>query len=1258
MADKNKTNSRDNESTKKFKASCTNFIKMLAEEKSDSIKLTYFSGLTKAAQKLAISQEKTVEIIFKNILFEKKDILKTPNLLIAFISFCRKTHESTFQNHFYDLLYKFLGDYDDNNIYFKEYIITLSLDIFFDSIKNKGEKEEDYESRQKYFNLMIYTDIKEFKDHFFKMIINEKIKLMDSKIKINFLINFFEIIIAKNKYNIGIMLLQIINEETKKNLPDEIVDSMINFENKNGFNSIIKKKKEINDFLTFNHMLLEDISQEYINNKTNETKLDIYLSNLMNILCIKKEFNINILKYIFDYFLKYKSTMLAKIFPITIYYLSSYAYTNNQILFLFNNLCKNNLNPLYIWIIYKNPILFNKSLLIQTDFKPSLNGINIVVDDKSKIEKKSGIADIIEKSLITSEEISNIYLLVHLTLYDYILKSSIKINDNTYNLNFDSLNEILEIISKMSSAEINKSFFNEFIQFLIDYLSVLFDFFTAIKDYTNEKIIIKALNLYFKMLRKLVDSKDVQLSIIYPSLLSIMSNKNIKVVFLEPVIDYMIELFSRSSRLNDKIFKLIKVLLINKDQKNPSYKFFFADKLIDLVIKANEHKLFEELFKLCNELSKTKDDFNIKLNYYIINKYSKFYSGALSDLLQRYIIEKFDENFLQKKDMPIELINDENYYIINTIDNIYLQDKPTNLKDIIDKYFGDDYKGILNIIHKLFEFMDKEDNNKEVFKSKIKNNNIVEEYSYRKNLIYEILNYFSFVKKDYDNNCDNDIFKENKKIYSIYGTTYYLVHLLTQYLSEKIENEKNITNEEEKKKESDKLMIVFDYIYEKILLNKNIKNIIFKSFIINVLLSNENILNYYVVKHTNNLANLEIEKNQSDLSQLEQISSKINSKKSLGLIKLIKNNPYNIILLSDLILKIFDYESDNIINPKKINLYESKTKKYLIIENIYKNKLFDKITDYFSNINNSHTAEKNQISNSSINNNDQMRINVSFSKYFFKFITDLSNIKNLEINQIYYLFCLDNEIFNKYYNSFCDFYDIDYTIIQLYSLIRNKSCKLEFKEKFLEFIKYFIFDESINVFSLRIFSEEKTFNKLIAKCELHSEREILLLNDIIISLFENLLQYNSYKVYTEKIILNIINNIFSFTTELLSLVKNDDEKILNELNNIGKLIKYIYEKFTTENNNDSNQKETKLNKRINSNLIKNINKELDKYKINQENNKELSNFIKAEGILIKEDKQKRINLMNIDLLINNYVNNPEEYPFPIEEYMQKYCQSK
>ena len=213
---------KNNENIKKFKSTCTNFIKMLTEEKSDSIKINYLSSLLKLPQKLNITPEDTVEIIFKNILYEKKDILKSPSLLLAFISFCRKTNENVFQNYFYDLLYNFLGD-QENYIFFKDYLILFSLEIFFDSVKNASKNAEDFESRKKYFNLLIYTDIKEFKDQFFKMIINDNVKLMDHKIKINLMINFFEIIIAENKYQIGIMLMKIIKEEINTNLPDDII---------------------------------------------------------------------------------------------------------------------------------------------------------------------------------------------------------------------------------------------------------------------------------------------------------------------------------------------------------------------------------------------------------------------------------------------------------------------------------------------------------------------------------------------------------------------------------------------------------------------------------------------------------------------------------------------------------------------------------------------------------------------------------------------------------------------------------------------------------------------------------------------------------------------------------------------------------------------------------------------------------------------------------------------------------------------------
>ena len=99
---------------------------MLTEEKSDSIKINYLSGLTKLSQKLNLSPEIIVETIFKNILFQNIDIIKTPSLLFAFITFCKKTHDLTFQNNYYELLQLLGNEYKENSIYFKDYLIMIS----------------------------------------------------------------------------------------------------------------------------------------------------------------------------------------------------------------------------------------------------------------------------------------------------------------------------------------------------------------------------------------------------------------------------------------------------------------------------------------------------------------------------------------------------------------------------------------------------------------------------------------------------------------------------------------------------------------------------------------------------------------------------------------------------------------------------------------------------------------------------------------------------------------------------------------------------------------------------------------------------------------------------------------------------------------------------------------------------------------------------------------------------------------------------
>ena len=1255
------------ELTKKFETNCKNFVNMANTEKSDSIKLNYLSSLEKIAINWKIPPKTVVEIIFQNILFKKIDLIKSPNILLAFVSFLKQRDELTFQQYFYELLYKFVSNYDENKIYFENYLILFSLEIFFDNVNNIKDNEEDINIRRKYFGQLMLADIEEFKEQFFKFVINEKIKLMDNKIKFSFLKNFIEIIIIKKEYQIGILLLKIIaNELNNSFFPNDLVEKIISTINKSGFNILLELNKNFNDFITFTKLILEKSSKEFIQDKNKENLFDFYFSNMLNILCVKNEFNIDIINYCFDYYKNNKTKILKTIFPDVIYHLSNYAYTINQITFLFDTICfttNNVINPIYYWIIYKNPILSKKANIIKTKFKPSLDNIKIVIDTQEENDDESSnindnIKSIVNHILHINKDDSNIYLLIYLTLYNYIINSSFSINENNYIIHFHSLNKILQIIPELIKEKVSDNYSEFLLQFLLDYFSVILEFCLSIENLKEYMaIILKTFNSFFTLFKLLAKKEERQLSIVYPSLINLLG-KNIKIELTEPILDYFIETFARKTRQCDMIFKTIKSLLINSDKNNLDNKFFLADKLINLVIESNEHKSFELLFSFCNELLKDKNLFNQNLSQYIINKYSKYYQGALSNLLQNHIISKFDENFIQKK-FSIENITDDDYNTLNTLNNIYLQDKTENLIEIVGKLYGDDYKTIINIFNELFEYMDKDLNNKNVFIfNEEKKENLIELYSEMKNNLFNIIDFYSFIRQDYIKN--NEFFKSNKKLLQIYGITYYLEYLLSQYLSDKIENEKNLQSEEEKKVAIDKLMIIFNYLHENVILNNDIKNKYFKSFFINRILCDRKILDFYLEKHTNLLINEEIKQKELDYSQLREMSAKLNYKKISKIIQLLKNFALNIILLKQLILELFSYESDFIINPQKVDLYTPHSNKYYIIKSLNTNKLISKIKD---NNNIEPTNDKNNNCNADAN----LLINSSFTKKFFELISDLSKKENLELNQPYYLFCLDQDIFYSYYNSSCDFYDFDYIILEFYSLIRNSDCRLEYKEKFLEFLKKFNFIENILLFNLRTFSEEITFDKLISSHkENHSEKMTSILCDIIIYLLNNLLKYNSYQNYTENTIENIISNIFRYTKNLLLLLKEnreDKEKIKMELNYLMKLINYIFEIFSTENNNFTNKQLPKNSEfAINLKLIKNINENIDK-RYNPKNPKcnTIENQTLFEFIILQENLENKRNknikdmykYIEEDVFIDDYNKNPEKFPFPLEQFLDK-----
>ena len=1268
MSEKAKSATNILELTKKLENICKSFVKMSDTEKSDSIKLTYFSGLEKSAINLKIPQTKKVEIIFENVLLEKMDLIKSPNILLAFVSFLRQIDDLTFQKYFYKLLYEFSND-DKNFIYFKKYLILFSLEIFYDSVqKNSDGNMEDIDIRKKYFSQIMINDIKEFSEQFFKFVINEKIKLIDNKIKLNFLKIFVEVIIIQREYQTGIILLQLIKEElNNQNFPDEFIEKIITKENNSGFNYLLNTNENINDFLTFTLLLLRNTSIDFIINKKNENLFDFYFANILNLLCIKEEFNVGMITFIFDYYKNNNTNIIKKIFPEVIYHLSNYAYTNNQISFLFNIIClcdKEIINPIYGRIIYKNPILLKKSNIIKTGFKPNLDNIKIIIDnkeDEDDNEKDLKFNSIINNILFINNKKSNRYLLIYLSLYNYIINSSFRINENNYIINFNSLNKTLQLTTELIRGNIPEICSKFLLQFLLDYFSVIFDFCCSSLNENKEhlNIIFKTFNSFFDLFKILANKEEKQFCLVYPSLLNLLP-KTVKIELIEPILNYLIETFARKTIQCEMVFKTIKSLIINSDKNNFDNQFFLADKIINIVIESNEHKSFELLFSFCNELFKDKNIFNQNLSQYIINKYSKNYQGALSSLLENHIISKFDENFIQKK-FVIENITDDDYNTLNTLNNIYLQDKTPNLIEIVDKLYGNDYKIIISIFNELFEYMDKEENNKNTFNFNL-SEDLIEKYYDMKNNLNEIIDFYSFIKLDYKQN--NEFYKKNKNILRVYGITYYLIYLLAQYLSDKIEKEKNLENEEEKKVEIDKLLIIFNYIDEKLILNKEIKNNFFKSFFINRVLCDRKILEFYFEKHTNILVNEEIEKKQLDYSKLRELSCKLNQKKSFKIIELLKAFPLNIILIKKLIISLFSYESENFINPNNVDLYSQNSKKYYIIKTLNTNKLISKIKDVTSN---NSDENKNRLNNNENTNDFALKINSSFSKIFFDFITDLSKKENLESNQPYYLFCLDNDIFFTYYNSLCDFYDFDYAILELYSLIRNENCKLELKEKFLEFLNKFNFVENVLVFNLRIFSEEITFDKIIStQKNNHSEKMTCLLCDIIQHLLKNLLRYNSYQNYAENCIHDILKNIFRYTKNLLILSKEDKnskEKIKIELNYLIKLINYVFEIFSTEKNNFTDKALPKKSEfGVNDKLIKNINEIIEKnYNpknagLNNNDNKDLLLLIQAQKNLNDKnvkDLNEIYKFIEDDVLISNYNNNPRKYPFPIEQFMDK-----
>ena len=1215
-----------NEALKTLRENCQNFLKVSQNEKSEGIKINYLLGLIQLSDNLKIDSETFITTIFNEILFKDLNILKSRNILSNFISSIElKKKPELFEKNFFLLLNKFCSDYNNNSIFFHQYLIDISLYYIFNSSYKCQEKTE-------YISLIIENDIKPFETQLLKNIINKNKKLIDeNENKILMLKCLYKKFINMNKYKscliIFTKMIENVNNNYKK-IPKEIIYELIENTNNIGFNHVIKKTKEINDFLIFNCLLLDNLDEKLFVSEDDIKMFDIYLINILNLLSLKKDLNIDIFQKIYLYYNTQKYKNLNKIFPDVLYYLSTYSYFNTQYEFLFNCLNSPNMNPIYIKLISNHLLSLNKKPMNYKEAPTSKYKSTkfMIIDDDINSNC------LIDENIISLDNNNNITFLNHLNLYSYIINSSFDIVKTygriTINFYPKILNRILILINNLSLENANKKFFEELLMFILDIFTVLLNYYLSTNEFKEDYLI----NSLIKVIEKA--SFDNKYLIIYPSLINIIKlflmdsydhftnksnedNNNNNVLY-NSLYDYLIANFSKNNSINYDnyqqiilIFKSLVILFTDKKITKIQKKFFSLDKIIDLVIKSNNEnaKLFESFFKLCLDLHKNSEEINQKISNYSLNKYSKLINNSISDSFCDYILEQFKEIFIQKR--PNNIIYDENaFFVINTLNNLYNNtNEYKNKMDIIKDTINDfcDRKLIIGVIDCLFVSIER--NECDIINMINDKNDMYSEYV-QLNKALNNLDYYIYIYNTYfDNNIQN-----NKNSMCHYGILKSMALLLSGYLSNCINSllneqhlSENNTSSDNTKNKEEKINFFLDYIKNKVLLNNSLQKTSYPVLFINTLFKDENVLHYFIVHYTNYVVNT---MNKDKSVSIELLIQQEIQDKNMAIINYIKQNPYFILFMKDIINSFFEFDSA-MLNPSQNYLQKNNDKKNIYHKNNnIINKLYENSDKIFSDC----------------DDNQKLMINSFFTKMFLDEIFEKNNNNDLHLenSQVIFLFLLDNSILDKYFDTYGYFINIDYTLIQLYSIIRKKNMSEEMNEKYIHFINKYIEIDKFTNYIIRILSNKKTFDNLFKHNNINNKYIVDLYNTIQ-SVMNNLSSNINEKTDTNMLsakIIYIFNEIIDHFNNCYDINNNFSN---NELYLCGKIIKLVIKnlnniiyQFIGNNANSSVDNN-------NSNVMNNINAIIEQI-YSTILPKYINSFYKRISNIFDEKKDKKINL--------------------------------
>ena len=281
--------------------------------------------------------------------------------------------------------------------------------------------------------------------------------------------------------------------------------------------------------------------------------------------------------------------------------------------------------------------------------------------------------------------------------------------------------------------------------------------------------------------------------------------------------------------------------------------------------------------------------------------------------------------------------------------------------------------------------------------------------------------------------------------------------------------------------------------------------------------------------------------------------------KNNAFINYITQNKYFVIFMKEIIKSFIEFDSSILLGNKKNNLNWNKNTDM---------KLFEK-----RNIINELISNEDKLM-TEYNESQKAMINSFFSKMFLNEIFEKNtSLKNIEQNQIIFLFLLDNSLLDKYFNFFGYFINIDYTIIQIYSFIRSNSLPVKLNEKIINFISKRISLDNFRNIIIGILNNSKIFNSFF-KSKNISKNYIYNLYDIMKFIINNIINTNEYKNINEKLtnilqqIIDHINSLYKINQNFANLELYLFGKILCEI--ITKLNQKLLDK-QNENNEESNE---------------------------------------------------------------------------------------